>query len=74
MALRKAPADRRGSLGGSEGAPEENGALAGLVSDLDQQVSGIAAALQTERERQVPVKYGATQSTAAVDLTQHNVV
>ena len=60
MALRKAPADRRGSLGGSEGVPEENGALAALVSDLDQKVGGFAAgieqvqeALQIERERQV---------------------
>ena len=57
---RKAPADRRGSLGGSEGIPEENGALAALVSDLDQKVGGFAAgielvqeALQIERERQV---------------------
>ena len=55
---RKAPVDRRGSLG--EGVPTENGALAALVSDLDQKVSDFAVgidqvqeALQIERERQV---------------------
>ena len=57
---RKTPTDRRGSLGGSEGVPEENGALAGLVSELDKKVSEFAVGieqvqeeLQIERERHV---------------------